>query len=153
MQRAPSAPIAVVDDPRSAIAQASDALPPLFVHLVSEGEPLPQPSRPKRGQACAVLPPRAAAKLTIDQAMQDAGLTQAAPAKRLGCNLRQVRRLLGVDHHSRPDQLEAALSAHGKPWSWRWRTRRKRASSGAPTRSWVVAPEVAMLPHRCPGAR
>ncbi|HZA65357.1 MAG TPA: hypothetical protein VE592_00320, partial [Geminicoccaceae bacterium] len=59
-------------------------------------------------------PPLAAAKLAIYQGMREAGLTQAALAERLACDPRQVRRLLDLDHHSRLDQLEAALSALGK---------------------------------------
>jgi antitoxin HicB len=101
-------------DEADAIAESSDALLTLFAHLISEGAPIPQPSRPEPGQACAVLPPLAAAKLAIYQTMHDAGITQAALAERLGCDPRQVRRLLDLDHHSLLDQLEAALSALGK---------------------------------------
>ena len=97
-----------------AIAQASDALMTLFAYLISKDEPIPSPSRPKRGQPCAVLPPIAAAKLAIYQAMREAGLTNATLAERLRCDPRQVRRLLDLDHHSRLDQLEVALSALGK---------------------------------------
>jgi antitoxin HicB len=46
--------------------------------------------------------------------MRDARLTQSALAERLGCDPRQVRRLLDLDHNSRLDQLEAALAALGK---------------------------------------
>jgi antitoxin HicB len=101
-------------DEADAIAQARDALLTLFAYLISEDEPLPSPSRPKRRQPCAVLPPMAAAKLAIYQAMREAGLTKAALAERLRCDPCQVRRLLDLDHHSRLDQLEAALFALGK---------------------------------------
>jgi antitoxin HicB len=101
-------------DESDAIVQAREALLTLFAHFMAEGEPIPRPSRRRRGQAWAALPPMAAAKLAIYQAMRDAGLTQAALAERLGCDPRQVRRLLDLDHRSRLDQLEAALSALGK---------------------------------------
>lgn len=101
-------------DEADAVAQAVDALVTLFAYLMTEGETIPPPSRPKRGQACAVLPPMVAAKLAIYQAMHAAGLTQSALAERLGCDPRQVRRLLDLDHRSRLDQLEAALGALGK---------------------------------------
>jgi antitoxin HicB len=101
------------DEP-DAIAQAVDALMTLFAHLMAEGEPIPRPSRPKRGQPCATLPPIVAAKLAIYEAMRAAGLTQTALAERLGCDPRQIRRLLDLDHASRLDQLEAALAALGK---------------------------------------
>jgi antitoxin HicB len=101
------------DEP-DAIVQAVDALITLFVHFMAEGAPIPRPSRPKRGQPVAVLPPQVVAKLAIYQAMREAGLAQAALAERLGCVPRQVRRLLDLDHRSRLDQLEAALQALGK---------------------------------------
>jgi len=101
-------------DEADAVAQAVDALVTLLSYLMAEGEAIPSPSRPKRGQACAVLPPMVAAKLAIYQAMHAAGLTQSALAERLGCDPRQVRRLLDLDHRSRLDQLEAALGALGK---------------------------------------
>jgi antitoxin HicB len=46
--------------------------------------------------------------------MREAGLTQVALGERLGCDPRQVRRLLDLDHSSRLDQPEAALAALGK---------------------------------------
>ena len=101
------------DEP-DAVAQAVHALITLFAYLVSEGEPIPRPSRPKRGQPCAALPPLVAAKLAIYRAMRAAGLTQAALAEKLGCDPRQVRRLLDLDHRSRLDQLATALVALGK---------------------------------------
>jgi antitoxin HicB len=110
---APAALTVGRDEP-DAIAQALDALMTLFAHLMAEGEPIPRPSRPKRGQPCATLPPIVAAKLAIYEAMRAAGLTQTALAERLGCDPRQIRRLLDLDHASRLDQLEAALAALGK---------------------------------------
>jgi antitoxin HicB len=97
-----------------ASVQAVDALITLFAALMAEGEPVPRPSLPKRGAPVATLPPMVAAKLAIYQAMRDAGLTQSGLAERLGCDPRQVRRLLDLDHHSRLDQLEAALAVLGK---------------------------------------
>ena len=106
--------LTVGKDDADAIAQAADALITLFAYMIAQGEPIPRPSRPKRGQACAVLPPLMAAKLAVYQAMRTAGLTQSALAERLGCDPRQVRRLLDLDHRSRLDQLEAALGVLGK---------------------------------------
>jgi antitoxin HicB len=106
--------LTVGKDEADAIVQAADALVTLFAYFMLEGEPIPPPSRPRRGQPSAVLPPLVAAKLAIYQAMRKAGLRQAALAEKLGCDPRQVRRLLDLDHRSRLDQLEAALHAVGK---------------------------------------
>jgi antitoxin HicB len=101
------------DEP-DAIAQAVDALITLFAQLIADGAPIPRPSRPKRGQPVAVLPPQVSAKLAIYQAMVEARLTPTGLAERLGWDPRQVRRLLDLDHRLRLDQLEAALAAFGK---------------------------------------
>jgi antitoxin HicB len=97
-----------------AVERAADALLTLFAYFMAEGEPIPQPSRPRRGQPCAELPPMVAAKLAIYEAMRRQGLTQVALAERLGCDPRQVRRLLDLDHASTLAQLERALGALGK---------------------------------------
>lgn len=114
--RAVDAPgaLTVGRDEVDAKAQAVDALITLFAHLMEEGDVIPPPSRPKRSQPVAILPPQVTAKLAIYQAMREAGITQAGLAERLGCDPRQVRRLLDLDHRSRLDQLEAALAALGK---------------------------------------
>ena len=106
--------ITVGHDPKEAAARAEDALVAALRGYIDDGRPVPPPSRPKRGQPCAVLPPMVAAKLAIYEAMREAGLTQTGLAERLGCDPRQVRRLLDLDHRSRLDQLETALAALGK---------------------------------------
>lgn len=106
--------ITVGHDAAEATARAEDALVTALRGYIEDGRLIPRASRPKSGQPVAVLPPQVTAKLAIYQAMRDAGLTQTALAERLGCDPRQVRRLLDLDHRSRLDQLEAALSALGK---------------------------------------
>jgi hypothetical protein len=49
-----------------------------------------------------------------DNISLEALLDPAALAEGLGCDPRQPRRLLDLDHRSRLDQLEAALTALGK---------------------------------------
>ena len=106
--------ITVGRDAEEAAARAGDALVATLRAYIDDGRTIPPPSRPKRGQPSAVLPPMVAAKLAIYRAMRDASLTQVGLAERLGCDPRQVRRLLDLDHRSRLDQLEAALAALGK---------------------------------------
>ena len=60
------------------------------------------------------LPPLIALKLAIYRAMQEQGVSQSELARRLGCDSRQVRRILDLDHRSRLDLLDAALKALGK---------------------------------------
>lgn len=93
---------------------AQDALIVALTGYLDHRHDIPRPSKPKRGQHVVPLPPLVALKLSIYQAMRDQGLTQSELAKRLGCDSRQVRRLLDLDHQSRLDQLSEALKALGK---------------------------------------
>ena len=96
-----------------AIDHAPDALLIALSAYVDDGRPIPSPGRAKRGQPVVCLPPLAALKLAIHDAMTQQGMTQAALAERLGIDGRQVRRILDLDHESKFSQIEAALAALG----------------------------------------
>jgi antitoxin HicB len=101
------------DDAAEACAHAVDALICALRGYIDDGRPIPKPSAP-RGRPVAELPPMVAAKLAIYDAMRRQGITATALAARLGCDPRQVRRLLDLDHASTLAQLERALAALGK---------------------------------------
>ncbi len=104
----------VGNDEAQALARAPDALETALAIYVDERRDLPRPARPRKGQRAVTLPPMAAAKLAIYQAMRDQGVTQVALARRLGCDPKDVRRLLDLMHRSRLDRHEAALAGLGK---------------------------------------
>ena len=101
-------------DRAQALERIQDAVVVMLSGLMAQGEPVPAPSTQKKGQITVSLPPMVAAKLAIYQAMRANGLTQSDLARRLRCDPKQVRRLLDLDHNSRFDHFEAALSALGK---------------------------------------
>jgi len=105
--------ITVGRDAPEACFRAIDALICALGGYIDDGRPIPRPG-PARGRPVAELPPMVAAKLAIYEAMRRQGLTQVALAERLGCDPRQVRRLLDLDHASTLAQLERALAAVGK---------------------------------------
>lgn len=104
----------VGNDRHEALERVQDALIVMLSGLMDRRAPIPRPSRPKKGQPTVALPPMAAAKLSIYRAMLERNVTQLELASRLGCDARQVRRLLDLDHNSRLDHLDAALHALGK---------------------------------------
>ena len=104
----------VGNDEAQALARAPDALETALAIYVDERRGLPRPTRPRKGQRVVTLPPMATAKLAIYQAMRDQGVTQVELAQRIGCDPKDVRRLLDLMHRSRLDRLEAALAALGK---------------------------------------
>lgn len=104
----------VGQDEANAEDWAQDALLVALGNYVELGLPLPLPSEPAAEQRTVSVPPLQAAKLAVYQAMRAQGVTQIKLAERLNCDVRQVRRILDLDHHSRIDQLDAALRVLGK---------------------------------------
>jgi antitoxin HicB len=93
---------------------AQDALVVALSAYIAAGRDIPSPSKARKGQRLVPVPPLAAAKLAIYQAMREQKVTQLALADRLKIDGRQVRRLLDLDHNSTLPQLAAALEALGK---------------------------------------
>lgn len=98
------------DDREEAIARAADALEEAIAARIHDRDDIPAPSQ---GNTCATLPPLAAARVLLYQGMREQGIGKAELARRLGWHLPQVDRVLDVEHHSRLDQMDAALSAIG----------------------------------------
>jgi len=96
-----------------AIDHATDALIVALSAYVDDGRTTPSPSRARRDQPVLCLPPLAALKLAIHDAMAQQRVIQAALAERLGVDGRQVRRILDLDHESKFSQIEGALGALG----------------------------------------
>jgi antitoxin HicB len=101
-------------DVNDALRMAEDALLTAFEFYFDDRRPVPKPSKPEPGQPVISLSPLVVAKLAIYQAMLEGNVTQVELAGRLGCDPRQVRRLLDLYHNSRLDQLEKALKALGR---------------------------------------
>ena len=93
------------------LLNAEDALVVALSIYTDQHRDIPTPSEPAPGQQVVFVPPLAAMKLAVYQAMRTRGITQRQLAQRMGCDERQVRRILDVAHESKVSQVEAALSA------------------------------------------
>lgn len=96
-----------------AAAMAEDALVTALSFYTDQSEPLPRPS-PARGRPVALLPPLAAAKLALHDAMLAEGVSNMDLARRLGTDEKAVRRLRDPLHQSRIAQIDAALRSLGR---------------------------------------
>ena len=101
-------------DVADALRMAEDALLTAFEFYFDDRKPVPKPSKPEPGRQVITLSPMTVAKLAIYHAMLEEDVSQVELAGRLGCDPRQVRRLLDLRHNSRLDQLEKALKALGR---------------------------------------
>ena len=97
-----------------ALRMAQDALTVALSSYIDGQLGIPKPSKPKRGQPVVELSPLTALKIEIYQTMKGKGVSTAAMARRMGRDRSYIKRLLDLSHHSRMDQVEAALLAVGK---------------------------------------
>jgi antitoxin HicB len=98
--------------PVEAMEYAEDALATVLSIYMKRKQDLPKASA-LRGRHIKVvrLPALQEAKLSLYQAMREAGVRKADLARRLGWQKSQVDRLLNLKHSSRLDQIEQALGA------------------------------------------
>jgi len=102
------------EDRNDALAEAADCLDEAVAARIVHGDPIPEPSRLGRGRHPVALPAQMAAKAALYLAMGEAGISKTALAKRLGCDEKEVRRLLDPRHPSKLPRIEAALAAVGR---------------------------------------
>lgn len=100
-----------VDD---ALLEAADCLEEAIANRIAMGLPIPDPSPAKSGQYSVPLPAQMTAKAALYLAIQEAGISKVDLAKKLGCDEKEVRRLLDPHHSSRIARIESALHAVGK---------------------------------------
>jgi len=97
-----------------ALAQAADAIEEAVAGRLRRGEQVPA-STPREGSAETVpLSPLMTAKVALGEAMRQAGMSRVRLAEALGCDEKEVRRLLDPRHHSKMARLERALRVLGK---------------------------------------
>jgi antitoxin HicB len=99
------------DDRDEAMARAVDALGEAIAARIHRREDVPEPSR---GETYVTLPTLTSVKVLLYQGMREQGVGKAELARRLGWHMPQVDRVLDVEHHSRLDQMDAALGAIGR---------------------------------------
>ena len=97
-----------------AMEQAADYLQEALAGRIARKEPVPQPSRSKRGQRMIQVALYLAPKLALYLAMREKGVSNTRLARLLGVSETVVRRLLDPQHDSKPEKLQAALKGLGK---------------------------------------
>jgi antitoxin HicB len=101
-------------DEEEALLQAVDALETGLSFYIESRQPIPLPSKPKRGQKTVRPGALEGAKLGLYQTMTDQGIKKAELARRLGWHMPQVDRLFDMRHASKLDQIEIAARSMGR---------------------------------------
>lgn len=102
------------DTTEEALEEAGDALEEAIAARIRLKEDIPVPSKPTKGEMLVELPVETASKAALYYAIRESGLTKVQLATRLGCDEKEVRRLLDPRHPSKLPRIEAALNALGK---------------------------------------
>ena len=96
---------------QEAIHNAEDALVVALSCYTDQQRDIPVPSKPMLEQHVVSVPPLAAMKLAIYQAMRTKRITWRQLSEQIGCNERQMRRILDITYESKVSHVEVALSA------------------------------------------
>jgi antitoxin HicB len=102
------------DSIEDALVHAADALTSALDFYIEDGNPIPLPSRLKRGQYMVELPASYTAKILLLQEMAAQKIRPAELARRLKVTPQEVTRLIDPRHKTRIDGIAGALKALGK---------------------------------------
>jgi antitoxin HicB len=102
------------DDLEDSLTQAPDCLAEALAGRIRRGDAIPSPSKLKRGQRPIGVPLYLAPKLALYIAMREQGLRNTELAERIGVSETVVRRMLDPRHNTKPEKIQAALTALGK---------------------------------------
>ena len=97
-----------------AVEMAEDVLGLCLAHYCVHEGYIPTPSLLTEGQVMVPVPPLVAAKLTINSAIREKGITKQALGKKLGLEEDAVRKLLHPNYRTHFTQVERALRAVGR---------------------------------------
>lgn len=91
-----------------ALAEAADCLAETVAGRIARAENIPQASRKQKGQYAIAIPARIAAKAALYLAMKENGINKSDLARRLGRDVKEVRRLLDPKQLSEIQRIEEA---------------------------------------------
>ena len=99
---------------RDALWQAADCLEEAIAGRIADGREIPMASRAARGERLTPLPAPMAAKAALYLAMREVGIANVQLARRLGCDEKEVRRMLDPRHPTKLPRIKEALDVLGK---------------------------------------
>ncbi len=96
-----------------ALTEAVDALEEAIAGRIQRGDPIPEPSS-AASLTKVPVPAQTAAKAALYLALRETGITKSELAAKLGCDEKEVRRLLDPRHSSKLPRIQKALATLGK---------------------------------------
>jgi antitoxin HicB len=97
-----------------ALIEATDCLAEAVAGRIARAEHIPKASRKQRGQYAIAIPAHIAAKAALYLAMKETGIDKSDLARRLGCDVKELRRLLDPKQPAEIQRIQEALAAIGQ---------------------------------------
>jgi len=97
-----------------ALWQAADCLEEAIAGRIADGREIPKASRAASGERLIPVPAPMAAKAALYLAMKEAAIANIELARRLGCDEKEVRRMLDPRHPTKLPRIQEALDVLGK---------------------------------------
>jgi len=102
------------DGEKDALWQAADCLEESLAGRIADGREIPKATKQARGERMIPVPAPMAAKAALYLAMREAGITNVQLAGKLGCDEKEVRRMLDPRHPTKLPRIKEALDVFGK---------------------------------------
>ncbi len=99
---------------KDSLWQAADCLEEAIAGRIADGREIPKASRTARGERLIPVPAPMAAKAALYLAMEETGMTKVQLSRKLGCDEKEVRRLLDPRHPTKLPRIKEALDVLGK---------------------------------------
>jgi antitoxin HicB len=80
---------------------------------IRDNEPLPVPSKLRRGELAITADASTAAKAALYDAMREAGISKTELARKLGVDEKEIRRMLDTGHGTKLPRIAEAVAALG----------------------------------------
>ena len=97
-----------------ALMQAADCLEEAIAACIVDGDAIPEPSRPQKGEHRIMLPAQTAAKTALYIAVRASNMSNAALARQMGVDEKEIRRMVDPKHATKLPRIEAALATLGR---------------------------------------
>jgi antitoxin HicB len=98
----------------SALVHAVGAFREAIAAKIHNREPIPAPSKIKKGEPFVVLPLQTEMKVRLFQSLQESGVKKAELARRMKLHRQEVERLLDFNQSTNLTKIESAFAALGK---------------------------------------
>ncbi len=97
-----------------ALQHAVNAFREAIAARIHDKEPIPAPSKIRKGEPFVVLPLQTEVKVRLYESMREKGVRKAELARRMNLHRQEVERLLDFDQSTSLSRIESAFAALGK---------------------------------------